>query len=98
MNQHTTAHYGCVHTMKNAKTQQCKKMHYYFDNYKTKKQSNNTGKSSDIKKKCRQNDCMHSIMQFAIKSTYISYNAIANLANGTHQQENIKNETPDRIL
>ena len=79
------------HSLKNAKIQQCKKLHYWFGNFKPQKKSNNSGKSVDNQKKCRQNDCACTIMQFASKSASISKNTLINLAKGAHQQKNAEN-------
>ena len=66
-------------------------MHYWFGNYKLKKQRNNAGKSADINKKFIQNNYACAIIQFAIKSTSISCNELANLAKDDHQQKNTEN-------
>ena len=81
----------CVHSVKNTKIQQCRKLHHWFDNYKSKKKPNNAGKSADIKKKYRQNDRAYTIMQFASKSAWIPKNPLANLARDGRQQKNPEN-------
>jgi hypothetical protein len=51
-----------------------------------------------MKIKGEQNDYTCVIMQFARKNTSISQNAIENLVNGAHQQENPENETSDQFF
>ena len=83
------AHINTVWTM--PKYNNAKKMHYWFGNYKLKKQRNNADKSSDTETKCRQNDCACAIIQYASKVHEYHANAHSNPAKDTHQQKNTEN-------